>query len=109
MKAFPSHVQYLRVMQAHAKVILFSVKLTGLSLRLIDIYKTSGQCFKCFAIVIYDFELRFSLQHTLQALFMLLAKGKLARIIVLLYWPYDRIVLTTLNDDCNTFIVQATG
>jgi hypothetical protein len=70
-------------MQAHAKVIITSIKLTDLSLRLIDICKTSGQYYKCFAIVIYDFELRFSLQHTLQSYIMLLAKGKLARIIVL--------------------------
>jgi hypothetical protein len=41
--------------------------------------------YKSFTIVIYDCKVHFSLQHTLWSLFILIAKAKLVKIVVLKY------------------------
>ncbi len=53
-------------------------------------------------------KLCFSLPHTLQSYFTFQAMAKLARIIILSHWPYSRTVITIVNQDRKTFMVQAT-
>ncbi len=65
-----------------------------------------GLCFKCFVIVIYNRKLCFNFLHTLQSYFTFQSMAKLARIIILSHWPYSRTVITIVNYDHKTFIVE---
>jgi hypothetical protein len=69
---------------------------------------TCGLYCKCFAIIIYGRKLRFTLQRTLRSQFTLPTKAKFVRIIVLLYRSYYRAVITIVNYDRKTFLLQTT-
>jgi hypothetical protein len=72
------------------------------------VINTSVAC----TINIYDRKLRLSLERNYDRTIVILAKANLnydRSFVVLLYKLYDRSVITIVNYDPKTFIVQATG